>query len=159
MTDRRATAWGAYESIADTLRGRISRGDLAPASVLPSEAALCKEFDVVRNTVRRALSVLETEGLVTVLPGKGRVVRDHADTQDADGRPDAQCQYQRIASELRSQINDGALAPSDVLPSEAVIVDRYRVSRGTARQALAELENAGLVETRPGKGRFVSRRP
>jgi DNA-binding GntR family transcriptional regulator len=35
----------------------------------------------------------------------------------------------------------------------------YRVARGTARQALADVERAGLVNTQHGKGRFVRRRP
>jgi DNA-binding GntR family transcriptional regulator len=36
-------------------------------------------------------------------------------------------------------------------------MERYTVSRGTARQALAELEGAGLVVSQHGRGRFVRR--
>ncbi|GAA4620451.1 hypothetical protein GCM10023196_004490 [Actinoallomurus vinaceus] len=146
----RETAWGAYAQIAEVLRQRISSGDLAPGSLMPSEAALCDEFAVVRNTVRRALAALEDDGLVETLPGKGRVVRGEAPTQYA---------YRRIAADLRDRIERGELATGDPLPSEAVIVETYGVARGTARQALAELEAAGLVETQHGKGRFVRRRP
>jgi DNA-binding GntR family transcriptional regulator len=146
----RETAWGAYAKIADVLRQRISSEDLAPSSLLPSEAALCEEFAVVRNTVRRALAVLEDEGLIETLPGKGRIVRGDAPTQ---------YEYRRIAADLRAQIERGELAAGDALPSEAEIVEQYGVARGTARQALANLEQAGLVEARHGKGRFVRRRP
>jgi DNA-binding GntR family transcriptional regulator len=146
----RSTAWGAYAQIADVLRGRIASGDLAPGALLPSEAALCEEFAVVRNTVRRALAALEAEELIKTLPGKGRVVRGGAPTQ---------YEYRRIATDLRRQIESGELPPGNVLPSEAAIVETYGVARGTARQALADLETAGLIETRHGKGRFVRRRP
>ena len=146
----RETAWGAYAQIADALRQRITSGDLAPGSLVPSEAALCEEFAVVRNTVRRALGTLEDEGLIETLPGKGRMVRGDAPTQ---------YEYRRIADELRSRIDSGELAAGDALPSEATIVETYGVARGTARQALADLEQAGLVEARHGKGRYVRRRP
>lgn len=146
----RSTAWGAYAQIADALRGRIASGDLAPGALLPSEAALCEEFAVVRNTVRRALAALEAEELIKTLAGKGRVVRGGAPTQ---------YEYRRIATDLRRQIESGELPPGNVLPSEAAIVETYGVARGTARQALADLQRAGLIETQHGKGRFVRRRP
>jgi DNA-binding GntR family transcriptional regulator len=117
---------------------------------LPSEAALCEEFAVVRNTVRRALTALEEEGLIVTLPAKGRMVRGEAPTQYV---------YRKIAADLRRRIESGELRPGDALPSEAALVERYGVARGTARQALGDLETAGLVETRHGKGRFVRRRP
>lgn len=146
----RETAWGAYAQIAEVLRQRISGGELVPGSPMPSEAALCDEFAVVRNTVRRALAALEDEGLIETLPGKGRVVRGEAPTQ---------YEYRRIAAELRKRIEGGDLAVGDALPSEAAIVEKYGVARGTARQALAALEHDGLIEARHGKGRFVRRRP
>ncbi|MDD6790550.1 MAG: winged helix-turn-helix domain-containing protein, partial [Thermobifida fusca] len=62
----RRTAWGTYTRITNALRQRITAGTYAPGTRLPSEAALCAEFSVARNTVRRALSVLQDEGLITV---------------------------------------------------------------------------------------------
>lgn len=144
------TAWGAYAQIAETLRQRIHSGHLIPGSPLPSESALCKEFSVVRNTIRRALAMLENEKLIETLPGKGRAVRGTLPTQ---------YQHGRITTDLRQQIERGDLTPGDALPSDAVLVQRYQVSRGTARQALATLKAAGLIETRHGKGRYVARRP
>jgi DNA-binding GntR family transcriptional regulator len=87
----------------------------------------------------------------------GRIVR-----QDDDGHADSTPtlpQYRKIADELRARIEAGDLAPGDALPSEAGIVAQYGVSRGTARQALVDLEGASLVEPVHGKGRFVRRRP
>jgi DNA-binding GntR family transcriptional regulator len=55
-------------------------------------------------------------------------------------------------------IESGKLGPGDALPSESALAERYGVARGTARQALAELEGSGLVESVQGKGRFVRRR-
>lgn len=150
---RRPTAWRAYVQIADALRQRITDGALAPGALLPSEARLSTEFSVVRNTARRALATLEAEGLIDTIPGLGRVVRARGDAPDAAAQ--TTLQYRRIATDLRNAIERGDLAPGDLLPSEASLVATYGVSRGTARQALAELESVGLVESVHGKGRYV----
>ena len=63
-----------YQQIADELRTRIHRGVYPPGSQLPSESDLVAEFDVTRITVRRALAVLENEGLAELVRGKGMFV-------------------------------------------------------------------------------------
>lgn len=150
----RSTAWGAYTKIASALRERIRSGAVRPGELLPSEAALSAEFGVVRNTLRRALAQLESEGLIESLPGRGRVVRP-ADEQGAGPARPKPPQYRQIAADLRSAIESGELAAGAALPSEATLTARYGVSRGTARQALADLCGAGLVESVQGKGWFV----
>ncbi|WP_067829694.1 GntR family transcriptional regulator [Actinomadura kijaniata] len=152
----RRTSWGVYLRITAVLRQRLSDGTYAPGTRLPSEAALCGEFKVSRNTVRRALVALETDGLISVVNGVGRFVPDPEATEQGKQRP----KHERIAADLCAQINNGTLAPGDALPSEARISKRYGVTRFTARQAFAVLEGDGLVETMHGKGRFVlPRRP
>ncbi len=121
--------------------------DVAPGAALPSETSLAAEFGVVRNTVRRALAELERDGLIVTLPGRGRVVSEPAGTTAAG--------YRRIADDLRQQITSGELAAGQQVPSEAELMRRYGVSRGTARQGLALLEATGLVTAVHGKGRFV----
>ncbi|WP_435112099.1 GntR family transcriptional regulator [Nocardiopsis synnemataformans] len=149
------TPWGTYHQIAEALRSRITAGGLAPGDALPSEAALRQEFSVSRTTVRRALAELEAERLIKALPGTGRVVctpQERGSTGTDDNPP---AQYRRIAAELKGRITKGELSPGDALPSEAALVRQYSVSRGTARQALSELEGTGLVVAVHGKGRFV----
>lgn len=149
----RATAWGAYRGIAARLRARITEGDLAPGTLLPSESVLCTEYGVARNTLRRALDQLADEGLVTVRPGRGRMVVAPDGAASRAGP-----QYRNMATDLRLVIESGELQPGDALPSESALAERYGVARGTARHTLAELEGAGLVESIHGKGRFVRRR-
>jgi GntR family transcriptional regulator len=62
-----------------------------------------------------------------------------------------------IADDLRQQITAGRILPSERLPSEAALADRYRVSTVTLRRALAVLQREGLVEKIHGKGNFVRR--
>jgi len=58
------------ESVAATLRGRILDGELGDGDVLPKQDDLLAEFRVGRTTLRQAMWILETEGLVTVRRGK-----------------------------------------------------------------------------------------
>ncbi|MFC7328045.1 GntR family transcriptional regulator [Marinactinospora rubrisoli] len=145
----RPTPWGTYTQIADVLRRRVTDGELPAGTPLPSESALGEEFHVARSTIRRALAALEADGLIHTLPGRGRVVSGPDDERDVTP------QYRRIADELRASIASGALSPGAPLPSESAITQRYGVSRGTARQALSELEGSGLIVAVHGKGRFV----
>jgi DNA-binding GntR family transcriptional regulator len=145
----RATPWGAYKTITDALRRRITAGEFPPGAPLPSEAVLRTEFGVARNTIRRALADLENEGLLVTMPGRGRIASAPGETTTTAPA------FRRICVELRAVIERGELSQGDALPSESALTEKYGVSRWTARQALTELEQAGLIETRHGKGRFV----
>lgn len=63
-----------YRQIADDLRRRITSGEWAAGQVLPSEAALGVEHDASRVTIRKALEVLRSEGLVDSRQGFGWLV-------------------------------------------------------------------------------------
>ncbi|MFD9950422.1 GntR family transcriptional regulator [Nonomuraea sp. NPDC059023] len=67
-----------YEVIAGDLRDAIKRGELAE---VPSELTLRRRYSASRNTVRRALAVLEQEGLIHALQGRGRFIRPKSDDQ------------------------------------------------------------------------------
>ena len=77
--------------------------------MLPSESRLVAEYQVSRNTLRRALSELEDTGLVQSLPGRGRVVVAQAENAERSGGP--VLQYERIAADLRERIETGGLLP------------------------------------------------
>lgn len=65
----RATARTASEAVAEQIRARIATGGLKPGDMLPSETALLAEFGVARPTMREALRILESDGLVRVVRG------------------------------------------------------------------------------------------
>jgi DNA-binding GntR family transcriptional regulator len=65
----------AYLRIAQTLCERLDSGAYAAGSRLPSGSELCTEFGVSPMTVRRALSLLEQQGRVAGVKGRGTYAR------------------------------------------------------------------------------------
>lgn len=63
--------------------------------------------------------------------------------------------YEQISDDLRRQIAAGELRPGDRIPSESALIERYKVSPPTLRQALMVLRTEGLIEARHGIGTFV----
>ena len=66
------------EVVADQIRRRIVRGELAEGDFLPSEAELIATLGVSRPTLREALRVLEAEQLISVGRGSRTGPRVHA---------------------------------------------------------------------------------
>ncbi|WP_198041465.1 GntR family transcriptional regulator [Micromonospora chokoriensis] len=69
-----------------------------------------------------------------------------------------QPRYRVIADELRGRIASGAIPPGALLPAESTLTAEFRASRGTIRQAIAALREAGLVVTEHGRGTHVNPR-
>lgn len=60
-----------YYLLMDYLKQQILTRQIKPGEKLPSENELVREFQVSRHTVRKALSILQQEGYVYALHGKG----------------------------------------------------------------------------------------
>lgn len=65
----------------------------------------------------------------------------------------------RIAAQFARQIQQGDLKPGDRLPTENAMSRSFGVSRTVIREAIAQLRNEGMIETRQGVGAFVIDRP
>ncbi len=67
--------------------------------------------------------------------------------------------HQRVTHMLARQIEEGALPPGTLLPSEVLLARQLGVSRHTMRMGMDALVRAGLVERRRRKGTIVTRPP
>jgi GntR family transcriptional regulator len=64
--------------------------------------------------------------------------------------------YYKIEQNLKKKIVSGKYKPGDLLPSERELVQAYKVSRLTIRDAINRLVTQGLVEKIQGKGTYVA---
>lgn len=79
---------------------------------------------------------------------------------DHGGRPvdpsRAEYMYMQVVQDLTRRIEAGELAPGARLPGERDLAQEYGVAIGTARRAVRELRDLGLVITLPAKGTYIA---
>ncbi len=63
-----------YVRVADDLRSRLGTEGFEIGSYLPGELDIAAQYDLSRGTIRRALGILEAEGLLSRQPGRGTLI-------------------------------------------------------------------------------------
>lgn len=69
---------------------------------------------------------------------------------------EGEARHRQIARELRNEIEAGRLRPGSKLPSTRALATQFGVSVAPVNDAMAILEEEGLVVSRPRSGRIVS---
>jgi GntR family transcriptional regulator len=133
-----------YKQIADLLRAGIQSGELGPGARLPSEQELIDAHGVARGTIRQAVRLLASEGLLEVQHGRGAFVRDRP--------PVRRLGHDRFAREKREQGKAGYLADMESQGREPG-VEVLEVGQSKASE-----EIAGLLGIEPGDNVLVRRR-
>src|SRR5210317_772907 len=65
--------------------------------------------------------------------------------------------HTKVVREIISLIASGEYPEDKRLPAERTLCDRFEISRGTLRKALADLEKMGAVTIKPQSGAYVRR--
>lgn len=76
-----------YQHIYDIIRNRIEQEEYTPGSRLPSENQFAQEFNVSLITVKRALELLASDGLIKKIQGKGSFVKNPNDSEERLATP------------------------------------------------------------------------
>jgi len=80
----------AYRQIVDGLRALLLDGDApAPGERLPTVRRLAADLGIHHNTVAQAYRVLEDEGWLELVRGRGAVVRERPTPEPAEAARDA----------------------------------------------------------------------
>ncbi|WOV87385.1 GntR family transcriptional regulator [Sporosarcina oncorhynchi] len=64
-----------YEQVIKIFKGKIESEEYKLNEKLPSERALIQELGISRGTLRDALRILESQGIIETIPGGGRILR------------------------------------------------------------------------------------
>ncbi|WP_279389205.1 GntR family transcriptional regulator [Scopulibacillus darangshiensis] len=65
--------------------------------------------------------------------------------------------YHQLKDRLKKSIDSGSWETGDKIPSENQLMDQYNVSRNTAKKAIEELVQEGILYRIQGKGTFVAK--
>jgi GntR family transcriptional regulator, arabinose operon transcriptional repressor len=73
-----------YQQLAETLKRSIRDSHLQPGAQIPTEFSLAKKYSISRGTVRQALTLLQEEGLIQRIPGRGTFLRNPQSTHRSE---------------------------------------------------------------------------
>ncbi len=65
-----------FQEASDDLKEKIRRHVIAPGAMLPSESELCRHYSISRVSIRKALELLDREGLIFRQAGVGTFARE-----------------------------------------------------------------------------------
>lgn len=64
--------------------------------------------------------------------------------------------YMQLVNAIKADIATGKMRPGDAVPSERALVDMLKIARGTARKALQQLLEEGVIIRNQGSGTFIA---
>lgn len=76
ITINKKSPIAAYKQLKDIIYRQIKNSEIKPHEMVPSEAELCKRYNISRITVRQALLKLNDDGLLYTIKGKGTFVAE-----------------------------------------------------------------------------------
>jgi GntR family transcriptional regulator len=131
-----------YRQIAEDLRGQIESGVLKPGRQLRSEGEFKEHYGASRNTVRDAIKLLTTLGLVETRPGQGTFVVKKMDpfvttlTDDPTGGVERVTQYGEV-DQYHSEVRDQQRIPAmtdpqvEILKASGIIAAQLAIPEGS----------------------------
>ena len=147
-----------FQTAAETIRINIASGRLEPGTVL-LESALADLMTMSRAPIKKALTLLEQDGLVSRFEGRGYVVgagdaavpckRVDIRDLDLDLTPVTEGEqnlpnWARIDEEVEAELSR-CLIFGQYRVVEKLLAEAYDVSRTVARDVLGRLQERGIV--------------
>jgi len=142
-----------FRALAETIRGMIRERRLGRGAALPSERALARELGANHLTIRKALRMLEGEGVLHTVPSRGSFVGRPAAPHGKTGLlgfvfPDEEVFFYEILADLERKCEPKGLHPvvhvtHQSAEKEARVVDYFRQWPLAGVVAAPNLESAG----------------
>lgn len=145
-----------FETAAAVLRRNVDQGLLYPGLVL-QESGLSERLSMSRATVKRALEMLEAEGVISRYSGRGFVVGaaagfphrddlrqiklDLDELDESVGKPN----WERIYEDVERTLSRSLIFGRHRI-IEALMAEEFDVSRTVVRDVLGRLQERGLVQ-------------
>ena len=91
-----------YEQIVDNVKALILRGDLHRDDPLPSVRTLARELGINPNTIQKAYTELERQGVIASLSGRGSIVVFDKESMVESGREDLKAELMPLIVRARA---------------------------------------------------------
>lgn len=114
-----------FDATVETVRAFIDKGDLNPGDKLPSERELQEQFGVSRSILREALRVVESQGMINIIQGKGTYVRKPG--------------LRTVIEPVQRLINDGSITLGHLMQARKILEPQI------ARIACANMTDSQLL--------------
>lgn len=130
-----------HYQLAEILRRKIAAGELKPGDRLPAENELCRQYQVSRGTVRKALNTLFHEGRVYSEQGRGTFVASKSvePVFMTLAGFDAEMQKQHHQPKTR-------LLALEVIPASPRVAEKLAISAG---DLVIHIDRLRMVDERP----------
>ena len=136
-----------HQSVASTLRDRISYGVYPENEMLPPEIMLSAEFNVSRHTMREALKSLVLEGLIERSAGRGTVVAARSGLGGAWGIKSLEEMIGEFAASDIKVLHKGIVAAKDFPHVAEVFSMRKSGSFFQLRRVMANEQGPAVLNT------------
>ena len=136
-----------HQSVASTLRDRISYGIYPENEMLPPEIMLSAEFDVSRHTMREALKALVLEGLIERSAGRGTVVSARSGLGGAWGIKSLEEMINEFSASNIEVLYKGLVAAKDFPQVAEVFSMRRSGSFFQLRRVMANEQGPAVLNT------------
>ena len=136
-----------YEQMVEKLERLIVSGGLEQGSKMPSVRSLAVELAVNPNTVQRAYTLLEQEGYLYTVSGRGSFVAPEREWRDG--------QLRRVLTEwmtMTRKARDAGLSQEALREQLAAVYSRAGTEESGADEDMEDLLRAG----KPGAGSGIS---
>jgi len=128
-----------YRSIAEDLRRQIETGELRPGEQLRTEIELRDHYNASRNTIRDAIKLLVTRGLIETRPGQGTFVVETINpfVTTLTGAPEAGSDEATYTKEVKARLRRPKATVTEVgiheagAPAPAPAVGELQLPDGT----------------------------
>lgn len=146
----------AYLKVYNKIKELILNDTYPVGTFVPTEPDLCKMFDVSRTTVRKAMELLEQEGIVHIQQGSGTQVLNYKTTQKLNQVTSFSetLKARGYTVDSKSTYIDMIMPPANVLedlqlPPDTQVVRIQRIQLGNGKP-IAILTNYIVADLVPG---------
>ena len=115
-----------YKEIADRLESDIREGKFDQTKKLPTEDELIKQFEVSRNTIRKAITQLVNRGYIYQVQGSGMFLREESGTDYINLGS-----LRGLTKDLASKAIETKVLALEVMEADEVKAKQLRCEEGT----------------------------